>query len=173
MTTEEKCEYNKAYRLKNREKLHEYIINWREQYKDTPEYKEKNRENGRKWFEANKEHRQNQIKEYDRRTADNRHERGKSAYGRHIVVKRLHNKRWQSQCLSLEEFTEITEQPCQYCRGGTIGGLDRVNNVLGYEKENVVSCCKVCNYMKNKLSLEEFKNHVKLIYENLYSDGQQ
>lgn len=43
-------------------------------------------------------------------------------------------------------------------------GLDRIDNSKGYEPGNVVSCCNVCNTIKNKyLSLEETKAAVQLI----------
>ena len=42
-------------------------------------------------------------------------------------------------------------------------GIDRKNNVLGYSTENCVPCCKVCNWMKQKMSPEEFLSHCKRV----------
>lgn len=73
--------------------------------------------------------------------------------------------------LSVEDFVKITSLPCFYCgneprpyakgdkqdNGVFIGnGLDRVDNMNGYTKDNVVSCCTQCNWAKNVQSQEEF-----------------
>lgn len=82
--------------------------------------------------------------------------------------------------LSREEFRDITQKPCFYCgilpnsifgrrntNGGYIhNGIDRINNSKGYTFDNCVPCCKICNYMKHKLSQEEFLIHIKEIYEH-------
>ena len=162
--------YNKSYRDANRERLNAYTREWRIVNSDllqSPAYREERNRYSREWYEENKEQRTLQRREYDRKTAEQRHKRGKSAFGRYLVVKRRHGKRWSTNCLSQEDFTIITEQPCAYCGQETIGGLDRVDNLLGYEKQNVVSCCKVCNYMKNKLSLEDFKKQIERVYKKL------
>lgn len=48
----------------------------------------------------------------------------------------------------------------------TYNGIDRLNNFGGYTFGNCVSCCKECNYLKNKFSYEEFMTIIKRIYEN-------
>lgn len=40
-------------------------------------------------------------------------------------------------------------------------GIDRSDNNLGYTKNNSVSCCKICNYAKNDLEIEEFQVWLK------------
>jgi len=35
-------------------------------------------------------------------------------------------------------------------------GIDRMNNSKGYEKSNIVPCCSTCNFMKVKMSHDEF-----------------
>lgn len=35
-------------------------------------------------------------------------------------------------------------------------GIDRINSNIGYVKNNVVSCCKICNFAKNDLPYDEF-----------------
>lgn len=47
-----------------------------------------------------------------------------------------------------------------------IGGIDRVDSDLGYIKDNCVPCCEKCNFMKNDMSLDEFKAHVNLLWRN-------
>ncbi len=76
--------------------------------------------------------------------------------------------------LSKDEFKLITSSICYYCGDipnnkiskGRINskhisiyihnGIDRVNNNIGYELSNCVSCCKLCNKMKRANSIELF-----------------
>lgn len=57
-----------------------------------------------------------------------------------------------------EQFEEtFWQKPCSYC-GDSIRtiGVDRVDNALGYTRENTVPCCSVCNFMKLKASKSDF-----------------
>lgn len=73
--------------------------------------------------------------------------------------------------LTKEQFRSLTSLPCTYCdtlpsrehkphkfSNGAYryNGLDRVNNNKGYIISNVVTACKICNYAKKNISLEEF-----------------
>lgn len=176
MITEKQRAYSKKYRESakgklwlrvNREKLFEYAKKWREQHKDTPEYKEKNRENGRKWFEANREYRRNQVRQYDKGRYLIRKQIGQSYEGKYQTLKLRHGKRWKEEVMTFEIFKQIASLPCAYCELDANKGIDRVDNALGYTKENSVSCCKVCNYMKNKLSLDEFRKQIEKVYINI------
>lgn len=72
--------------------------------------------------------------------------------------------------LSVDEFTELTQRPCKYCgikphqvikKGDatyTYNGIDAVDCKRGYDTENSVPCCKICNFAKNKLTVEEWTN---------------
>ena len=57
--------------------------------------------------------------------------------------------------LSEEEYKELMQQPCTYCgfldEKKGFGGVDRMDSSKGYTKENCVSCCKKCNFMKTCL----------------------
>lgn len=57
--------------------------------------------------------------------------------------------------LTYAEFLLLTEQEvCFYCEGPVVWGqtqaynLDRKDNTKGYSKDNVVVCCKPCNFGK-------------------------
>lgn len=39
-------------------------------------------------------------------------------------------------------------------------GIDRIDSNLGYVKNNVVSCCKICNFAKNNLTCDEFMSWI-------------
>lgn len=74
--------------------------------------------------------------------------------------------------LPIDLFRELITAPCSYC-GVTetscrnkprshaktfyYNGLDRVDNEGGYTEDNVVTCCKFCNFAKTRGSLEEFQ----------------
>lgn len=45
--------------------------------------------------------------------------------------------------------------------------LDRIDSNKGYIKGNVVICTEIMNTMKNNLTTEEFKNQIRLVYENM------
>ncbi len=80
--------------------------------------------------------------------------------------------------LSKAFFRQLVVQPCYYCGGrpsniskcnkSTNGvfvynGLDRVQNEIGYVPDNVVPCCRRCNYVKATLSVSELVTHCKKI----------
>ena len=78
--------------------------------------------------------------------------------------------------LSRETFEKLTTSNCVYC-GITpcqfqtrfsdfkYNGIDRVDNTLGYTEDNCVTCCKICNRMKDTLTVEDFKEHIKTILD--------
>ena len=69
--------------------------------------------------------------------------------------------------LSREWFEALTNNACVYCgdsaRSRFHNGIDRADPEKGYTLDNCVSCCKVCNYMKRKLSVTEFVSHIHKI----------
>lgn len=42
-----------------------------------------------------------------------------------------------------------------------LNGIDRIDSNKGYIADNVVSCCKFCNFAKGNSSSEEFENWIK------------
>jgi hypothetical protein len=81
--------------------------------------------------------------------------------------------------ITKEDLSRITKENCFYCglppsskmdTTETYGhyiynGLDRLDSSLGYSKDNIVPCCTRCNQMKNNMSLKDFFERVKIIYE--------
>ena len=78
-------------------------------------------------------------------------------------------KRGYKFTLTKEIFFALVKKDCYYCgveprqirrleTGDrfTYNGLDRVRNAEGYEENNVVPCCKQCNYAKRTLTQAEF-----------------
>lgn len=85
--------------------------------------------------------------------------------------------------LTKKDFKNIINKNCYYCNAEPVesasskiynnsntvvkhNGIDRIDNNLGYYVDNCVSCCTTCNMMKKKLSVDDFINHIKLIYNN-------
>ena len=44
-------------------------------------------------------------------------------------------------------------------------GLDRIDSSKKHNLDNVVTCCKICNYMKLDHSIEKFRSHIEKIYD--------
>ena len=70
--------------------------------------------------------------------------------------------------LTDEEAKGMLSSPCFYC-GVDYGGIDRVDNDIGYMWHNTVPCCGTCNNMKGTLSVTAFKEKIALIAENIKS----
>lgn len=91
----------------------------------------------------------------------------------HIILqyKRHARDRGLSWSLSYEQVAKIIQEPCFYCgtersnhkvtknckEGYDHNGIDRINSHLGYEPENVVPCCKTCNYAKSNMNIAEYQ----------------
>ena len=84
--------------------------------------------------------------------------------------------------LSQEEFLIITKKKCFYCgadpsnegiinsegdKARKYSGIDRVDNNKGYTKDNCVACCKICNWMKRNLTIDEFIGHCISVSRNV------
>lgn len=104
---------------------------------------------------------------------------GESCSNQHYnVYKQSAKKRGLTFELDFETFKNLILDDCIYCGGlpefrqmkkGTHGvfpvnGIDRINNKLGYIKNNVASCCKICNRMKMALEAEYFLYHIEKIH---------
>jgi hypothetical protein len=81
--------------------------------------------------------------------------------------------------LSFDEFMNIVNKNCFYCgdlpstkchamngkSSMLFNGIDRINNSIGYIKENCVSCCSICNRAKRDMLLEDWKLWINRITE--------
>jgi hypothetical protein len=149
---EQQKEYHKHYQvgyyLKNKEKTNlkskNYAISHRSEMV----------RNTRKWQINNLERYKNYNKKY-----------GVSLSGYFRRYKSSAKKRELAMNINLDNFRELISKPCNYCgENEKQRGIDRVDNSIGYIKENSVSCCKTCNFMKKTMTKEEFLNHINKIY---------
>ncbi|AVK75425.1 endonuclease [Pandoravirus quercus] len=60
--------------------------------------------------------------------------------------------------LTRDDFMRLIDEPCRYCWTAR-GGIDRVDNTVGYFLPNCVPCCRTCNSMKNASTKEDFIAH--------------
>ena len=88
--------------------------------------------------------------------------------------------------LNLEQFSELIRGNCYYCgdiprennmwtnsrkkmidleEDYSFNGIDRQDSNLGYNIENCVSCCWMCNQMKSVLPVPSFLSQISKIYE--------
>jgi hypothetical protein len=57
-----------------------------------------------------------------------------------------------TMALEFNDFKTMVLSECYYCqyiKEGEVNGIDRLNNSIGYEKDNCVPCCETCNMMKH------------------------
>jgi hypothetical protein len=84
---------------------------------------------------------------------------------RYKELKKNAKQRGIQMQLSKDEFILISSTSCYFCKGINVTlGIDRFDNKLGYTKENCVSCCSVCNYMKAQHTAKYFIEHISKIY---------
>lgn len=98
--------------------------------------------------------------------------------------KRHAKRRNQEFNLKENDFKNLLASNCFYCGNhpqnkfkrktqnqGDIelnyNGIDRKDNTKGYEQENIVTCCRICNLMKRDLSIVEWFEHMKKIGNNI------
>lgn len=88
--------------------------------------------------------------------------------------------------LSEEYFFSLIFSNCAYCgsdlsminneqsfRGRSIkyNGIDRIDNSIGYTKENTVTCCKMCNCSKHTHDFDVWKCWVEKVYKKLFKES--
>lgn len=80
--------------------------------------------------------------------------------------------------LSFDAFCTIILSRCWYCNSDPsrivesswdsilVNGVDRIDSNLGYQDDNVVSCCQHCNYAKRKMSQSDFISLCRKVVDN-------
>jgi len=90
-----------------------------------------------------------------------------------LGYKRHAERRGFKWLLSREFIERLIKQDCVYCGskpsnikktknsigGGLVySGIDRIDSSKDYTEDNVVACCRVCNYAKSNMDVNEFKD---------------
>lgn len=88
-------------------------------------------------------------------------------------IKYKATKRGKEWRLSHEQAFSLISKQCTYCGfepnwPDNRVGIDRVNNDVGYQIDNCVSCCFTCNSAKGVMSYEDFKEWVLKVYKHTF-----
>ena len=169
-TKEKQSEYYKEWREKNKDKIKEYQKKWHLENKEhVADYVKNNSDHIKKTQKKYRETHKSELKilwdewykEHPERSARRRFSESKNK-----AIK----KRGINWTLEFEDYNRLIQLDCYYC-GNKLGekvkrscGLDRLDSNKGYELTNVVSCCNICNCIKNEhLTPEETKVAVEAI----------
>lgn len=151
-------DYKREQEVNRKEKRQQWIEEHREEIRTRDRLPE-NKEKRKQYRETHKEEERTRRKRYNT-----------TLNGRYGIYKQNAKQRNIQFDLSIEEFDEITRQPCFYCgsfnaeySGIPYSGVDRISSNAGYVADNVVSCCETCNKMKLDHDLHDFLEHVKKI----------
>ena len=94
---------------------------------------------------------QDKKREDRERNYKNEHFRNQEQYYKNYVQKSIIRGYGDFQ-INFDEFKTLITSPCHYCNKRNeeeANGIDRVNNDLGYTKENCVPACWKCNRIKH------------------------
>lgn len=112
-----------------------------------------------------------------------KNKKGPGVAGRNALLNRYKNtakERDLTWGLEPEQFFELTKKNCNYCghepsqvcKNNTsvyvFTGVDRIDSSKGYTSDNVVPCCKNCNFAKNVMTTQEFSSWVVRIYTHMF-----
>lgn len=159
-------ERKQKWRKDNSEKCNRYCDTYRlKQLENNPEeYLERNNNNKKKWRTNNPE-----------KVIINRIKCNNKPHSVYKTYKRSALKRGYTFELSVDELEKYITDKCFYCHAECIfpeneddkikyNGIDRIDNKLGYIPNNCVSCCKICNNIKNTMDINRFLVRCKNIY---------
>ena len=154
----DKKAYMKEYREKNKEAI----------ATKQKTYNEKNKEVRAAYYEKNKEVRAVKAKVYAEKNKEAisayQKEYRETIKGRFKKYQFSANSRGYDFPITLDEFSTFWQKPCHYC-GDAIEtiGLDRIDNNIGYNLDNLVSCCTFCNLAKLDWTEEYFLDKIRKI----------
>lgn len=96
------------------------------------------------------------------------------------LIDGAYRQNYKNNRLSLDQFYNLSQQNCHYCNQGfsnfrkgandivfSHNGLDRVDSTCGHDFDNVVSCCKWCNYAKGNRTQSDFIEWFKKLFNHL------
>jgi hypothetical protein len=93
------------------------------------------------------------------REAERRYKERHPEQHRFSTYRSVSKRRGLAFDLNMDVFGELVASDCFYCGEppDPVNGIDRIDNEVGYEEDNVVSCCKRCNWAKGQGTFESFQ----------------
>lgn len=115
--------------------------------------------------------------------------------GRLMSAKQMWKNSYKDGC-SFETFMKLSQSLCHYCdsppsnsyniyinTSGKIkskispdwanqswfkyNGLDRLDSTQAHNEDNIVACCKTCNYAKREMTLDEFRTWARRLADHV------
>jgi len=83
-------------------------------------------------------------------------------HGKHWLYAMMYDYRLHAKNLNMAfdltktQFEDLCNKPCGYCGATPRNGIDRLDSFKGYTIDNCISCCKICNYMKQRMTVTQF-----------------
>lgn len=62
---------------------------------------------------------------------------------------KLNGRYSELEFITWESYSELRQKPCYSCQYPIVTGLDRIDNVKGHNKDNVLPCCYECNVARS------------------------
>lgn len=142
-----------------------------ERKKSSKEYYKKNRikhlKEKKEYYKKNRKDIIKKNSDYKKNNPETDKKYSRSLKGRYRDYKKGAVKRGLEFSLTLDDFEKMWDSYCYYCKDKIDGiGIDRVDNNIGYIKENIVSCCPTCNVMKLTLRQKDFISNCIKISKN-------
>ncbi len=169
----------KEQRKRRKDKIDKWVEENQDRVKERQrQYSKEHTEEKKSYYQQHKEHLQEKRRQHYQENKET-YNKKRRKYS-HTLGERY--KKYQKGAvdrgfdftLNLEDFDEITQQPCFYCGilkedeyGNRFSGVDRINPEEGYHRWNCIPCCFDCNKMKSNSSLEEWMRHMKRILDHM------
>jgi len=157
----ERKEVKQEWINNNHDKTTTYWMEYRQrkiETSGTEHYQKQNAEQAKKWRENNPA----KVKEINQNKNNN-------ILWHYKSYKNDANKKNIEFNLTEEQFVELCKMPCYYCdviQDKEFNGLDKKITTNGYNVDNCVSCCRMCNFMKGGVSDVVFINRMEHILTN-------
>jgi len=88
--------------------------------------------------------------------------------GRYTELKKDAKKNGKGWELTKDDLRELWGKPCTYCNADLpLVSLDRLDQSQPYKKDNIIVCCRWCNYTKGVGSAAFFYNQCLAVVRNM------
>lgn len=151
----ERIEYRKNWRENNPERTMIYDLTQKEKEMKELDYHAKEAAYAKTYRANNKD----KIQEANEKKKNDIYERLK-------ILKRRAKANKIPWALKDDDALFMISSLCHYCNSKTKGAcnsIDRMYSDKGYELNNCVSCCDICNYIKNTIDYDDFLKIVEHI----------